>query len=251
MTTTDTVAPFVESARAALTELIDANNHRAEQLKAAGNTAALVHEVRDTAETSDPEILKFREMKERALAEILTWEKTIEAYIVAQGLVKTADVDVDALTATWKTTHSQITKMRDVLSMMGGEEAVKSLPAIVGIPGKSGGAAGQSGINRPRFQAIQYQVAGKSEWTQVFVDDTDKENNPIRRTNLTVLGQALTKDIGSTLDPKVTVTSKDLQGPMFDAAGTKDLATLKGEPFSFGFTVGTVNLVVEVTPRVA
>jgi hypothetical protein len=242
---TVTFDPFVQMAREKLVTMITDNNVVAERLRSVGNTRALVKEIREDKPTEDTVILEFRQKMEKAQAEMNKWEADVDAHIKASGMVTTGDVDVEKETAAWKAAHSAIKPMRDVLQNLGGDAAVAGLPEIKGIPGKSGGtAAGASGISRPRLQKIRYTVAGKEEWVEVYTT-VEVEGSPVQKTTLTNLAAALNKAFGS------SVSAADIQSPMFDAAGTKDLSTRNGEPVSFAFTAGETNVIIEVTPRVS
>lgn len=255
--TTETVNPatdFVAAARATVTGIITENNNRAERIRNAGNLAATLAEYRDKSETTDPEVLKYRQMYEQAMAEILSWQKDVEQHIKDAGLVDTTDVDVEKETAAWKTAHGTVRSMLNVLQQIGGEDALKDLPEIKGIPGtrsSSGGNTGATGIKRPRFQSIRYALASKpDEWTEVYSTD-EKDGVKVQKTNLTLLAQSLSKTFK---DAGASVEASDLQGALYAEAGTQDLSTLEGKPITFGFSAGAgdkaVNLLVEVTPRV-
>jgi hypothetical protein len=243
------VNPLVAQMGAAVTELINENNARAERLRSAGNSAALVHEVRDEKETDDARILKYRDDMEKANAEILRWQEEIEKYIRESGLVSVEPVDVDKETEAWKALHAQIKPMLTVMKNIGGDDSVNDLPEIKGIPGRGNSVSSAPGTPKPRVQRIRYQVAGSDAWVEVSKEKETDDGNKVNFTNLTVLSQALNKAYKG-----AGVSASDLQGPMFDAAGTKDLSVLNGKPVQFGFSVGgekPANLIVEVTPRVS
>lgn len=241
--TTDYTVPM----RELVSQLIRENNDRADRLRSAGNSAALLAEVRDEKETEDVNILDYREMREKALAEVLSWEKDIEEYIRNAGLVDAPTVDVEKETAAWKAQHSTVKNMMAVLTSLAGDDGTRELPEIKGIPGKSGttsGNSGGTGITRPRFQSIRYSVAGSDKWTEVFQVDEKDDGTREQKTSLTILALALNKTY------KSNVSASDLHGPLFEEAGTKDLKSLKGKPVAFAFSVGDVNVIVEATPRV-
>lgn len=256
MTETTTAAPanpFIDAARETVTGLINENNNRAERLRNAGNFAATLAEYRDKAETTDPEVLKYRAMFEQAQAEILSWQKAVEEHIKSAGLVDTTDVDVDAETAAWKSQHSTVKSMLTVIEQIGGKDALNNLPEVKGIPGtrSASGSSGATGIKRPRFQSIRYALATTPDnWTEVYTSD-EKDGVMVQKTNLTLLAQSLTKTFK---DAGASVEASDLQSALYSEAGTQDLSALEGKPVSFGFAVGAgekaVNLIVEVTPRV-
>lgn len=243
MTEQTAAAPnaMLEAGIAQANALIAENNARANRVKSAGNTAALVAEVRETEVTEDENILAFRAKKDQALKAILSWESAVDAYIVEKGLVNVAPVDVEAETAAWKSTAEQIKAVKGFAKVIGGEAALERFTEVVGLPGtRVSGGGGATGIRRPRFQAIKYVVAGQDNWTSV--QETKGEGADAKTvTNLTLLAMEL-----STKDHKVT--AKDLQESLFTEAKTEDLSSLDGTPVEFAFGVGDVNYILNVVP---
>lgn len=238
---------FVQASVGFLNAQIAELNKRAERIRNANNSAALIHEVRDTAETTDERILKYRADFEAAQAEILKWQADVEKYIVESGLVSVEPVDVAAETEAWKAQNLTVKSLRTALENVS-KDAVQGLTEVQGIPGTSRGGS-QAGVLRPRVQRIRVQVAGQDNWTEVF-SEKEKDGTKVQFTNMTVLAQALTKQYGQ------AVTAQDLQSPMFEEAKTTDLASLNGQPVTFAFNVTdknhedkSVNLLIEVTPR--
>lgn len=247
VTTLSATDAFVQSSVAFLNAQIAELNQRAERIHNANNSAALIHEVRDTAETSDEQILKYRADFEAAQAEILKWQTAIEQYIVRAGLVSVEPVDVAAETEAWKAQNATVKALRTALENVS-KDAVTGLTEVKGIPGSARGGS-QAGVLRPRVQRIRVQVAGQDTWTEVF-SEKEKDGAKVQFTNMTVLAQALTKQYGQ------AVTAQDVQAPLFEEAKTTDLSTLNGQPVTFAFNVTnkndgdkSVNLIVEVTPR--
>ncbi len=222
------------------------NNVRANRIRSAGNTAALVHEVRESAETTDETILAYRAKFQQAQERILAWQAEIDKYIVENGLVETGSVDVEAETEAWKKDAATIKNLRKVLEgLPGGADALAAaeLPDVVGIPGARSGGGGSTGVRRPRFSLVEYTVAGSDDWKRAEKTEGEGEDAVVK-SNLTILATIL-----GTKDHKVTAS--DLQGPLFDAAGTNDLSTLNGTPVEFAFSVGDVNYMVRATPTVS
>jgi hypothetical protein len=118
--------------------------------------------------------------------------------------------------------------------MPGAEEVLKDIPDVKSAPGTGRGGASTTGIPRPRFTSIKYRVAGSDTYIDVFVEKDGKTptDPKVRVSNLTVLSQLLVKN-----HKGVSISAKDLQSPMFDAAGTTDLSTLSGKTVDFIFAV--------------
>lgn len=243
MTATDSLGSFVTAGAAVLRELIDNANTRADKLVAAGNTELLVHQFRDEAETQDENVLRFREWYNRANEEILRRQAEIEKYIVERGYVNTEPIDVEAVTTEYKNLAQQARDMSKTLrSFPGAEEVLKDLPELKAAPGTGRGGGNSAGIPRPRFAKIEYRIAGTDEWLDVFTEKDGKtEGEKVRVTNLTILAQKISKDAGK----DVNVSAKDLQGPLFETAGTQDLSSI----VEFVFTAGDKNYEVRVTPK--
>jgi len=234
---------FVEGAVTTLKGAISENNVRAERITNANNSQALVFQYREEAETDDATILTYRQKFQQAEEAILKWQNEVDAYILEKGYVSTEAVDVEAETVAWRESASTIKAMTKVLvTLPGGEDAAKDLPEVKGIPGARVGGGSSTGTRRPRFSSISYTVAGTDNWVDVSKTEGEGED-AVSKTNLTLLAGVL-----STKEHKVAAS--DLQAPMFDAAGTGDLSTLAGKPVEFGFSVGDVNYIVRVTPRV-
>lgn len=238
------VTAAVEQAKAAIEE----NNKVAAQIKAAGNIGSLIADIRDTAETEDVTVLEYRAFMDKANAAILDAQAKVEKYIREAGLLPTETLDVEAATAAWKAQNDIVKAVKSVLkSLPGGEDALNSLPEVVGIPGTRGGnSGGGTGIRRPRFQSIAYTVAGSEDWKDVQ-KTTEKDGETVSVTNLSLLAQVLNSENKDASN----VGASDLQGALFSEAKTEDLSTLNGEPVTFAFSVGEKNYLVRVTPRVA
>lgn len=238
---TNPLGDLIGVTRSTLVALIGEQNALANRIKSAGNVSALVAEVRDTTATEDEKILAYRKWMDEVNTAILNNQKAIEEYIKSAGLVDTGDLDVEKATADWKATADKVKAAKGMLKTLGGEDALKDIPEVVGIPGTRAGGSAATGIRRPRFQDISYTVAGTENW--VVVSETEGEGAEAKvKTNLTMLGNAL-----STKEHKVV--SKDLQAALYAAAGTEDISTLAGKPVEFAFAVGDVNYIVKVVPR--
>jgi hypothetical protein len=241
--TTVLVAGMVEVVK----ELIANHNAKVLRIQKAGNVTALVHEVRDDVETTDPKVQAYREWFEKAQAEILRKQGEIEEYILNMGLVDVEPVDVEAETKKLKESGGQIKAMLTTLGSFGVDvnSEEMSIPAMLSVRG--GNAAGSSGP-RPRISETYYRVAGTEEWIEVYSDKTDKDGVVTRSASLTVLAQALNRAYGAA-EGHVDVTVRDLNGPLFESAGTRDLKSLNGTPVDFVFTVDNVNLEIKVIPK--
>jgi hypothetical protein len=228
-------------------ELIDAHNAKVMRVQKAGNVTALVHEVRDDVETTDATIQAYREWFNKAQEEILRRQSQVEEYIVSKGLIDVEPVDVEAATREVKNSASQIKAMLTTLSSFNVDVTSEELgiPAMLSIRG--GGNVGSSSP-RPRIEQTFYREAGTEEWIEVYSDKTDKEGVVTRSASLTVLAQALNRAYGAA-EGHVDVTVRDLNQPLFDAAGTRDMKSLNGTPVDFVFTVGHKNLEIKVIPK--
>jgi hypothetical protein len=238
----DTLNNFVTAGTQVLGDLITNANSLADKLVAAGSKDLLLHQFRDEAETDDANILKYRKWYNSVNEEILKNQAAVEKYIIEKGFVSQEPIDVEKITAQYKDLVSQARDMRKtLLSFPGVEKALEDVPEIKAAPGTGRGGASSAGIPRPRFAKIEYRVAGSEAWIDVFtVKDAGKPEEK-RVTNLTVLAQLISKDAGK----DVNVSAKDLQGPLYETAGTQDLSTI----VEFGFTAGEKNYEVRVSPK--
>lgn len=230
----------VEQAKAA----IATNNALAAQIKSAGNAAALVADIRDVQETQDATVLEYRSFMDKANAAILDAQSKVEAWIKSpeSGLMPVDNLDVEKATADWKAQNEIVKALKQVLKTVPkGDDALKDLPEVVGIPGtRSGGTGNATGIRRPRFQKVSFTLAGSEDWKDA--EKTDDEGKSV--TNLSVLATILNSE---NKDAK-NVSASDLQEALFAEAKTTDLSTLDGSPITFAFGVGDKNYLIRVTP---
>lgn len=231
--------------KATAVDLIQRHNALVEQISAnTSDKGRLVHEIREERETTDENILKFRAFLEEIDRKREEAVAQIDAYIAA-NLMPKADGNFDE-EATRKALAEIREEIRAAKVLLKGDEA--DLPEQKNLRGTGGGGSGTGG-RRPRVDSIQVRVAGTDEWTDVYKDQEDKNKPGTTRrvTNFTLAAQAVAKFAGR--GTKVEVS--DLQAAAFSAAGTDDLSTLSGKPFSFVFTAGEKNVEVMVTPRSA
>lgn len=202
-----------------------AYNVLAERIVHADNAVRLVHEYRDDAETEDPNIVAFRDFKEKLLANLAAAETKIETYIVDNKLVDTTPIDVAAATEQAKAKAKLVKELKTVLSNFpGGTEALSELPELTKLPGvRAGGStgAGGTGIKRPRLTSIT--VDG------VNIEKDGKSTTGILAAHLTK-AEYVTATGGE-------ITTSFLQEHLYAAAGVSDLSTLKGRPIEFSLAV--------------
>lgn len=232
---------FLEAAKSSVTPLVEQANEIATRVKNADNVNALVHQVRDEAETTDEKILAYRDWFDKANLEILRRQKEVEDYIVDNNMVDTEPVDVDALTAQYKVLAEQIKGIKKAVATLPGAADIE-MPDLISISTRGGG--GSTGP-RPRIQEI------KLNGTEVTRKIKQKDGSYRQESNFTTLALHLAKTFKGS-----NVQVKELQQAAFDEAKTTDLSTLSGTPFSFAFTVEygpenerkSENVMIEVTP---
>ena len=237
---TDNVYATIISAGADTLGLeIAAFNKMADQIIHADNAYKLVHELRDVTETTDENILKFREYKEKVLANLRENEEKIEQYIISNNLVDTTPIDVEAVTSQAKEKATLIKNLKATLSSLpGGTDALSGLPEVSKLPGISragGSGAGGTGIKRPRLASITMdgvnieEVKGDKHIATISVLVTHLKKNEY----LTATGEE--------------ITTSFLQAHLFEAAGVSDLAALNGKPIEFSLALLKGEAKAEVT----
>jgi len=237
-------APFIAGAQATIVTETEAANALAEKLIHTDNAFKAIYEVRDETVTADENINKYRIYVADLEAKMEAAAKQIEDYIVAQGLVDTAPIDKDAVTAEYKAIAARVKGMVTVLSTIpGGSEVLPQLPELKSIPGTRTGRAG-AGAGTPKLRLASITCDG----TDVYQDVTDAKTSEVKRTvTLSILAAKLSKENSVKVEPK------DLIAALFAAAGTQDMSTLAGKPVEFFFEVTSKdgvskNYALTVTP---
>lgn len=242
---------FINVAKVTLAEQIAEANTVADRVINADNQNKLIHEVRETSD--DETIAKFRSWFDQANARIEAEVAKINQYIVDQGLVSTAVVDVPAETQNYKDLATNIKAMQSTVKTLLGNDDEKfkalELPELKSLPGvrKSGGSStsgGGTGTRRPRLSAITVDY-GDGNVVDVYETKPGENGQPERHSaTLTLLAKTLSEKFKT----KVEVSS--LQGELFAAANTDDLSTLEGKPVTFPVTIkgeGDTSTIVNVT----
>lgn len=222
-------------------------NRAAELVINAGNSQKLLHEYRDEAETTDEDVLKYRAAMDQVNFQVLAWQAKIEELILERGYVSTEPVDVEAKTAEYKALKAQITAAQKMLeNLPGGSDVLSKVSELKPLPGvRASGTGGSTGTLRPRVAEVAVQAPGEAGFTALSgKGPKDKEGNVTHVSNFSTLAAHLAKVSGA----KVEVS--DLHKAAFEAAGTQDLSSLNGAPFSFSFTIGEVNYLIRITPSV-
>ncbi len=218
----DVFAAVIEASKVALLEQTSAFNLLADKIIHAGNATKLISEMRDEAETSNDQILKFREYKDKLLMNLHENEAKIDSYIVESGLVDTTPVDVPATTEKAKAIATQVKNLKAVIAgFPGGIEALTGIPELSKLPGivRNSSATGEK-TYRPRIASLT------CNGVSIFETKGDKHI-----ANVTILKLHLAKN------EKVTVETSKLQELLFAAAGTHDLTTLNGAPVNFDLVI--------------
>ena len=243
--TTTTLSPMLAGAVALATQHVETANAAATRVINADNATALLHQVRDEIETTDENILKYRAAMDQIELKRLEFQSQIEKYITDNGLVDTEPVDVEAEKAAYREAKTQYDALKGMFKLLTNEDLPVSVE-LVKLPGTRAGGTGSTTL-RPRVSAVKVDgtlIQGKGP-----KDKNTKEDTFV--SNFSVLAAHLSK----VTDRKVEVS--DLHTHAFEAAGTKDLSSLNGKPFSFVYnvemndaenTVHTFN--IEITPSV-
>jgi hypothetical protein len=229
---------FIDVAKVTLAEQIEQANATADRVINADNQNKLIHEVRETSD--DEQIAKFRNWFDQANARIEAEIKKIDQYIVDQGMVSTATVDVPTETENYKALATNIKAMQSTVKTLLGYDDEKfkalELPELKSLPGvrKSGGSSssgGGTGTRRPRLSAISVDY-GNGDVADIYETKPGENGQPDRHSaTLTLLGKTLSDKFKT----KVEVSS--LQSELFAAANTDDLSTLEGKPVTFPVTI--------------
>jgi hypothetical protein len=231
----DATATFARAIADFISAQVAEANVLATALQNAGNATVLIHEYRDTAETDDAEILKYRAFMDQVNLKVLEVQANIENYITEQGFVDVTPVDVDATTEAYKSLRTAIRSGVTHLTNIA-PDAVKDLPELKAIPGVRSASA--TGVHRPRIA----QAFCNGE--EIFLTAKDKDGNEKTVSNFTTLAAHISKLSG------VKVDGKDLHAPCFEAAGTTDLSSLAGKPVDYVFNAADTNYSIRIIPTV-
>lgn len=228
------MSSFIEAAAAFLPSQIEEANALATKLLNANNSVGLLHEYRDSEETTDEKILAYRAYVEQADNAILAAQAKIEEYILSAGFIDTEPVDVASVTQQYKDSAKLVTDSIKFLSNLPeAATTIEKLPPLLKVNGSRSTATGKP-INRPRV--IEITLDGE----EVF--NVDKDGKKI--VTMSVLALHLSKIT------KVKVEGTALREAMFAAAKTTDLSSLNGTPIDFSFSVADKNYAVHVVPAV-
>jgi hypothetical protein len=229
----ESIRRLVEVSRNTWEAEVTEANLIANKLRTAGNALALIHEVRDSADTDDQFILNYRQWKEDTDNKILANQAAVEKHIVEQGLVNVEPIDEDALRKQYLAKALQLKNLRTSISAFidaeHRETVLNSWTNLVTAPGtraSNGDGTGKgSGVEKARIQSINV------DGTDVFVSTTT-DGEEVRKTSLTILALWLSKDSGTKVDGSV------IREAAYAAAGVTKLADLNGQPVEFSLNVG-------------
>ena len=211
-------------------------NVLADKLKHAGNINALISEMRDEVDTTDENILAFREAKENLLKQLEGFESQIDEYIVSAGLVDQTPINVEAVTEQYKALAKTVKSTTEVIKgIPGSEEYLTDLPELAKVAGTRSGGSNATGVRRPRIASVAYSSDNGTTWNDVQKDG---------KATLTLLSQKLTAIKAK--EDEQDYSGENLRDAMFKAAETDDLKTLDGKPVEFA--VGRV--LIKVVPSV-
>jgi hypothetical protein len=229
----ESIRPLVEVSRSTWETEVSEANLIANKLKTAGNALALVHEVRDSVETEDEFILRYRLWKDETDKQVLANQAAVEKYIVENGLVNVEPIDEESLKKQYAAKATQLKNLRTSISAFidaeHREAVLNSWTNLVSAPGtrvSGGDGSGKgAGVEKARIQSINV------DGTDVFVATTTN-GEEVRKTSLTILALWLSKDSGTKVDGSV------IREAAYAAAGVTKLADLNGRPVEFSLTVG-------------
>lgn len=203
---------------------VEAANKAAEDFKAI--TSGAEERIVSFLNTSeDEQVVKFREYRDKVTAQIEAAQKKLDdaednARKYAESQVATDDGDPAAIKEQAMKSRREANEIAKALSVLVGEEAFTEAAKEAGIPDLAGirgaGNKGATGIRRPRLERATvngHPVADKDGKTSFGLIES-------------YIGKAYGK-----------VDGNDLRSAAFQAAGTDDLSTVKGEEISFTFTV--------------
>lgn len=201
-------------------------------------TGGLVHQLRETDDTDDEVILKFRARKEKVLAALLADEAKTDEHIKVTYLQSPDSFDVDAATAEFKSLKDAVKAGQAYARTAPGftDAYLTSLPTIKGVRGASSGGGSGTGGKRPRLESVS--INGHQ------VERTNDDGTVTA--NFTLAAAWLQADAGG----ETKVKPSDLHAACFAAAGTDDLSTLNGKAVDFSFSAGDKNYSIVVVPRV-
>lgn len=223
-------------------------NALAERIAAASkDSKALVHELRNDPNTTDPEIKAHQEWLEKAQARIEEKIAEMDAKIL-ESLKDRQTEDVDALKAEYATAKTNATTAHKFAATIPGvsedeiKEALKDVPELKSLRGGSTG--GGTGSKRPRLERVSFSTDNGNTYTEITEDVKNAKTGEVEtKVNFTIVARRLAKDLGS----KVEV--KDLQTAAFEAAKTDDLSATNGKPFEFAYSVGEKNVFLRVQAK--
>lgn len=233
--------PMVEMVAQTVADQTAKANALVEQINAnTTDKGKLVHDIRNSPETNDPEVKAFQEWAEKAEAEINRRRALVDEHITKNLLPATADFDVDAAKAQYKELKSTIQAAHKFVETVPGYSADDfQVPELKNLRGGSSAGTGEGG-KRPRLNRIW--IDG-----QVIEKSRETDDGTVTVSNFTLAAAALSKRTGT----KVQV--RDLQAAAFAAAGTDDLSTLGGTVFDYYFEAGEgdkrINAHIEVEPK--
>lgn len=248
VTTGSTVTnEFVDVAVKMLAEKINKANELAGNAERVANSSKRVFELRDDPETDDPTIKKFQQWFEKANAAILQKQDEIEKYIRENKLQEDGaePFDEEANAEAYKVLTKTIKATSDTIALLNGGSLPDGLPELKSLAGvrRNSNTSGQSGIKRPRFDAVSYRVAGTDEYVKATMP---KANGEGVTSNLTAAAMLITKAAGA------KVTAAQLQESLTEELkanhGGKEVSDLAGKEITFVKLVGDKNFELQVIP---
>ena len=231
---------FAAAALEQYAPLVEQANGLAAKLDAQSNTAALVFEVRENSD--DPKLVAVREYINDLNEKVLAAQKEAEDYIRSAGLVNVEDLDVPAVTTQYSAAADSASKLRSAVESIVGADATKEWPKLV-IPAGSKKRSGATGVPKPRWQKIT--VGGVEVYSETTAD-----GKTTRAVTLTALAQWMNEKLKAAKSTE-RVDSGNLRDAVFTAAGTTDVSSRNGEPFSMAYSVGELTFPeIVLTPAV-
>lgn len=255
---TDTYGSLVDAGVEAASKLIDQANEIVQRYKLSQSQGEVIHDRLLKDETDNERILNYRKWRDETLDELNRAEEEMVAF-VRQTLPEVESFNLETEKASYDALRKAATDViKTVSNFPGGSEAVKQLPTLESL-GRRGGVS-TTGIPRLRFDRIRFKYMTEDDSafkTSQRMQD-DKKNPGAKKvvSNLTILGQDLTKASGGRVD-NANLREHVLAAVSEATQNGGDIKSLAGSPFTFAYTVpGTVSddnsegktYVIELTP---
>lgn len=245
-TTVNPMAAQISASRTMVESLIARANEAATAVRSVQNQSSAVSDL--LKESDDERLVRFREQLEKLDATRAQWVNEAEA--IAKTLLPQDDtVNVEEKTNEYKEAKAAAKALVDALKILDPSgDSTKDLPELVSLG--RGGAAGVTGIKRPRVDRIRLRNAQDDATAYAEVKHVKREDDGTEK--VTVSFSVLAQQIKSQYGEKVDANT--LREHAEGVAGEYDTwSSRNGEPFEFAVSVGDdenrKHLMVEVTPQ--